>query len=360
MAGSQCRMFRGDRLGVMQVVEQRVMLLEHGVTEIWELLQQIRQRLFVVTTIGVKALESGVTLDEEKLSFLADLGDRIDSGPNTQTLATTAIVQTDDLDAFDSDYNEAPSASVVLMAKLSAYDSDVIFEVPIQDTYQDNYVLDHSVQEIKKSEVVQGTTSPEKQDAMIISVIEEMSNQVAKCNAVNKKNKTVNESLTAELERYKEHGKIFEERPKFDSNDHKKYIDYQIHKNLSTTVEVLKKESKEKQDKYIEEIIDLEKKKKAFENIVFKQGTITRILTPSLAYPDDVTRNPDTVSTCMTRSSTSELFTPYKELEREFRSSRRHFKTLSLDELRSPDFNSFSNQEYSEEEVAETMAETME
>ncbi|GJX34427.1 hypothetical protein Tco_0245984 [Tanacetum coccineum] len=63
---------------------------------------------------------------------------------------------------------------------------------------------------------------------------------------------------------------------------------------------------------------------------------------------------------CMTRSSTNELFTPYKEPEREFRSSRRHFKTLSLDELRSPDFNSFSDQEYSEEEVAETMAKTME
>nr|GEW48502.1 hypothetical protein [Tanacetum cinerariifolium] len=39
---------------------------------------------------------------------------------------------------------------------------------------------------------------------------------------------------------------------------------------------------------------------------------------------------------------------------------RKHFKTLSLDKLRSPDFNLFSNQEYSEEEVAETMAETME
>ncbi|GKC26934.1 zinc finger, CCHC-type containing protein [Tanacetum coccineum] len=62
----------------------------------------------------------------------------------------------------------------------------------------------------------------------------------------------------------------------------------------------------------------------------------------------------------MTRSSTSELFTPYKEPEREFRSSRRHFKTLSLDELRSPDFNLFSDQEYSKEEVAETMAKTME
>ncbi|GKE64729.1 hypothetical protein Tco_1518890, partial [Tanacetum coccineum] len=62
---------------------------------------------------------------------------------------------------------------------------------------------------------------------------------------------------------------------------------------------------------------------------------------------------------CMTKSSTSKLFTPYKEPEREFQSSRRHFKTLSLDKLRSPDFNLFSEQEYSEEEVAETMAETM-
>ncbi|GJV98169.1 hypothetical protein Tco_1553421 [Tanacetum coccineum] len=63
---------------------------------------------------------------------------------------------------------------------------------------------------------------------------------------------------------------------------------------------------------------------------------------------------------CMTRSSTNELFTPYKEPEREFRSSRGHFKTLSLDELRSLDFNLLSDQEYLEEEVAETMAETME
>ncbi|GJY61616.1 zinc finger, CCHC-type containing protein [Tanacetum coccineum] len=62
----------------------------------------------------------------------------------------------------------------------------------------------------------------------------------------------------------------------------------------------------------------------------------------------------------MTRSSTNELFTPYKDPEREFRSSRRHFKTLSLDELRSPDFNLLSDQEYSEEEEEEAMAETME
>ncbi|GKA42695.1 hypothetical protein Tco_0735355 [Tanacetum coccineum] len=55
----------------------------------------------------------------------------------------------------------------------------------------------------------------------------------------------------------------------------------------------------------------------------------------------------------MTRSSTYGLFTPYKEPKREFRSSRRHFKTLSLDELRSPNFSLLSDQEYSEEEEAE-------
>ncbi|GJT91440.1 hypothetical protein Tco_1080285 [Tanacetum coccineum] len=38
----------------------------------------------------------------------------------------------------------------------------------------------------------------------------------------------------------------------------------------------------------------------------------------------------------------------------------RHFKILSLDELRSPDFNLLSDQEYSKEEEAEAMAETME
>ncbi|GKF05324.1 hypothetical protein Tco_0035992 [Tanacetum coccineum] len=62
----------------------------------------------------------------------------------------------------------------------------------------------------------------------------------------------------------------------------------------------------------------------------------------------------------MTRSSTNKLYTPYKDPECEFRSSIRHFKTLSLDELRSPYFNLLSDKEYSEEEEEEEMEETME
>nr|GEV43419.1 hypothetical protein [Tanacetum cinerariifolium] len=60
------------------------------------------------------------------------------------------------------------------------------------------------------------------------------------------------------------------------------------------------------------------------------------------------------------KNSTNELFKHFEDPEQEFRSYMRHFKTLSLDELRSPYFNSFFDQEYSEEEVTETMVETME
>ncbi|GJX53610.1 hypothetical protein Tco_0281979, partial [Tanacetum coccineum] len=83
-------------------------------------------------------------------------------GYNTQSQYHQQLSPTDDLDAFDSDCNDAPLGSAILMAKLSAYDLDILLEV------------------------VQYTTSFEQQDAMIMFVIEEMSNQVAKCNEVNK------------------------------------------------------------------------------------------------------------------------------------------------------------------------------
>ncbi|GJS06382.1 putative reverse transcriptase domain-containing protein [Tanacetum coccineum] len=63
----------------------------------------------------------------------------------------------------------------------------------------------------------------------------------------------------------------------------------------------------------------------------------------------------------MTRSSTKELLTPFKEPKREFRSSRKLFKTLCLDGSRSLEYNLFSDlEENFEEEVAETMTKTME
>nr|GEU83778.1 integrase, catalytic region, zinc finger, CCHC-type, peptidase aspartic, catalytic [Tanacetum cinerariifolium] len=76
-----------------------------------------------------QAQEARVILGEEQLAFLADTWERVDSGLDTQALTTIAVFQIDDLDAFDLNCDKAPSASVVLMDKLSAYDSDVLSEV---------------------------------------------------------------------------------------------------------------------------------------------------------------------------------------------------------------------------------------
>ncbi|GKA55027.1 hypothetical protein Tco_0753976 [Tanacetum coccineum] len=203
-----------------------------------------------------QALEAGDCIGRGQMEFLADDGGRIAIGQDTQALTTATIFQTDYLDAFDSDCDEAPSASAVLMAKLSAYVSDVL-----------------------------------------------------------------SESLTTELERYKEQINIFEERQKFDLTDREKYIDghmqgviidrnakFDIYPNeiqtlkiqlsadiesnkvLNNQMDVLKKEFSKKQEKYIEEIVDLEKKKKALENIVYKMGQTVQtmhVLTKPQFYYDE-------------------------------------------------------------------------
>ncbi|GKD52070.1 hypothetical protein Tco_1281046 [Tanacetum coccineum] len=74
-----------------------------------------------------------------------------DSGPDTQELTNNVIFQTADLNTFDSNCDEAPSTSAVLMDKFSASDSDVLLEVPNLVNYQTNNVIDQSVQEMQYS-----------------------------------------------------------------------------------------------------------------------------------------------------------------------------------------------------------------
>ncbi|GKA02089.1 hypothetical protein Tco_0674754, partial [Tanacetum coccineum] len=68
---------------------------------------------------------------------------RTSSNPRNQ-----ATIQDDDLDAFDSNCDEAPAAQAAFMENLTSYDSNVLSEVQNYDTYQDNNVIDQSVQEM--------------------------------------------------------------------------------------------------------------------------------------------------------------------------------------------------------------------
>ncbi|GKA61162.1 retrovirus-related pol polyprotein from transposon TNT 1-94 [Tanacetum coccineum] len=188
----------------------------------------------------VQAQASGQILHEEELAFLADPG--IPEGQATQTVIThNAAYQADDLDAYDSDCDELNTAKVALMANLSHYGSDALAEVHNHDNVNNNMinqvvqvissseqsnVVNHSETEItsdsniipysqyvieSQQAAVQNSNSSAQQDALILSVIEQLKTQVANCTKINLENKSVNDTLTAELERYKEQVKVLNE-----------------------------------------------------------------------------------------------------------------------------------------------------
>ncbi|GJR68094.1 retrovirus-related pol polyprotein from transposon TNT 1-94 [Tanacetum coccineum] len=102
----------------------------------------------------MQAQENGVVLDEEQLLFLAGgqdnaIDEDVDEQP-VQDLALNVdnVFQADDCDAYDSDVDEAPTAQTMFMANLSSadpvcdeagpsYDSDILSEVHDHDHFQD-------------------------------------------------------------------------------------------------------------------------------------------------------------------------------------------------------------------------------
>ncbi|GJR78354.1 retrovirus-related pol polyprotein from transposon TNT 1-94 [Tanacetum coccineum] len=171
---------------------------------------QFRDKVLLVEAQG-----NGKVLNEEELEFLADPS--ITEGSVTQSVIThNTTYQADDLDAYDSDCDEISTAKAILMANLSSYDLDVLSEVPYSDN-TNNDMLNQSVQEMPYSEQPYlDTNSSAQQDAMILSVIEQLSYQVTNYNKVNKDNLIANESLSVEFERYKERVKFLEERQNVD------------------------------------------------------------------------------------------------------------------------------------------------
>ncbi|GKA56930.1 hypothetical protein Tco_0756002 [Tanacetum coccineum] len=212
----------------------------------------------------VQAQAEGKILDEEQLAFLAV--PRVVDGQVAQTITHNVAFQTDDLDAYASDCDDISSAKAVLMANLSSCDSDVLSEIT-----SDSNIIPYS------------------------QYLEEMQQDKA-----NNESKIVNESLTAELERYKERVKNFKQRFKVDLSSLEKFIDSQMDdvipmkntkfaaieteidtlkqtlskhvkekESLLTTLNGFKMEFKERESKSIDKEIVLENKNKELENIVY-------------------------------------------------------------------------------------------
>ncbi|GJX25381.1 retrovirus-related pol polyprotein from transposon TNT 1-94 [Tanacetum coccineum] len=175
-----------------------------------------KQRTVICYNYKGEAQAHGQILNKEELAFLADLD--IPKGQGTQTVIThNATYQADDLDAYDSDCDELNSAKVALMANLSHYGSDALAESNVvnhseTEITSDSNIIPYSQYVIESQQAtVQKSNSSAQQDDLILSVIEQLKTQVANCTKTNLENKSVNDTLTAELERYKEQVKVLKE-----------------------------------------------------------------------------------------------------------------------------------------------------
>ncbi|GJZ55698.1 retrovirus-related pol polyprotein from transposon TNT 1-94 [Tanacetum coccineum] len=247
----------------------------------------------------VQAQASGQILHEEELAFLADPG--IPEAQATQTVITHNVAyQADDLDAYDSDCDELNTAKVALMANLSHYGLDALAEVHNHDNVNNN-MINQAVQA-----AVQNSNSSAQQDALILSVIEQLNTQVANCTKINLDNKSVNDTLTAELERYKEQVKVLNKGQNVDLTSKDNVSDscaqsveidrlkqtlsehLKEKESLMQTVSLLKDDFKKEESRNIDREIALEKRIKQLDNIVFKRDqsaqTVHMLTKPQFFY----------------------------------------------------------------------------
>nr|GEV89630.1 hypothetical protein [Tanacetum cinerariifolium] len=268
----------------------------------------------------VQAQANGQILLEEELEFLAD--PRIAEAQTTQYVITNnAAYQADDLDAYDFDCDEINSAKIALMANLSHCGFDNLAVVHNPDNVTNN-VINQAVQAMPISEqlkimnqskteitsdsniipysqymtesqyeTVQNSNFPIQQDALILFVIEQLKTQVAKCTKINQDNKSVNETLTAELERYKDQVRILKEGNNVDKvsdscaqsmeidNLKQTLSDYLKEKEyLKQMVTLLKNDFQKEESRNIDREPALEKQVKELNNIVFKRNQSAQTL----------------------------------------------------------------------------------
>ncbi|GKA77042.1 hypothetical protein Tco_0783503, partial [Tanacetum coccineum] len=166
-------------------------------------------------------------------------------GKVTQTVIThNAAYQADDLDAYDSECDETSTAKAVLMANLSSYGSDVLSEIVDHSEnkiHSDNNIISYAEYLLETQNAdVKDTNSPTQQDAMILSFAN-----------FEKEINSLKQSLSEQLKEKE---------------------------SLTTTFNVLKNESKEKEAKNYDKEIALEKKVKELDNIVYKAQQIRPML----------------------------------------------------------------------------------
>ncbi|GJY64301.1 hypothetical protein Tco_0465761 [Tanacetum coccineum] len=257
--------------------------------------------------------EDNVFQDDQCDAFYSD----VDEAPTAQIMFMA------NLSSVDLIYDEAGPS----------YDSDILFEVQDHDNYVDSVGEYHEVHEMQPNvqpnyvvvnsdakytsdsniipyeqyvkdnavKVVQSNVSSVPNDALMM-IINDMHEQSAQCVSANEHNKVVNESLTVELARYKEQVQLYEKGARFELTEREQKIDEQmriiiqdhnvqeellkkelhyVKMQLSSTINhnklikeevtTLKQDFKQKENKYLEEFLDMKQLKEKVEDKLYKQ-----------------------------------------------------------------------------------------
>ncbi|GJZ81721.1 hypothetical protein Tco_0646715 [Tanacetum coccineum] len=226
------------------------------------------------------AQENGVVLDEEQLMFLTSdhdttVDEDVDESPiHDLAVNVDNVFQADECDAFDLDVKEDPTAQTMFMANLSSAD-------PVYDEASSSYDSDILSEYVKDNAkpVVQSNVSSVPNDAYMM-IINDMHEQTAQSVFVNEQNKVVNASLTAKLATYKELVELYERRAKFKLTKREQKIEEQLrilnstinhNKSMVEEVTSLKKDYKQKENKYLEEFLDIKALKEKVEDKLYKK-----------------------------------------------------------------------------------------
>nr|GEV48953.1 integrase, catalytic region, zinc finger, CCHC-type, peptidase aspartic, catalytic [Tanacetum cinerariifolium] len=250
----------------------------------------------------MQALENGVDLDVEQLLFLAGgqdnaFDDDVDEQP-VQDLALNVdnVFQADDCDAFDSDVDEAPMAQTMFMANLSSVD-------PVTDEAGPSYDSNILSEYVKDNEVpvVHNDVSSVLNDAFMM-IYNDTCEPHAQSVSNPLQNIVVENSLTTKLATYKEQVELYERRAKFeltkieqkineqlrlvisDRNFKEETLKKELHyiklqlvstinhnKSMVEEVTFLKKDFKQKENKYLEDFLDMKSLKEKVEDRFLKQ-----------------------------------------------------------------------------------------
>nr|GFD02004.1 hypothetical protein [Tanacetum cinerariifolium] len=177
--------------------------------------------------------------------------------------------------------DELNTAKVALMANLSHYGSDALAEVHNPDNVDTNLI----------NHVVQAMPSSEQSNVMNHSETEitNDSNIILYSQYINLDNKSVNDTLTAELERYKEQVKLLKEGQHVALKSIDTVLDscaqsveiellkqtllehLKEKESLLQTVTLLKNNFKKEESRNIDREIALEKRIKQLDNIIFER-----------------------------------------------------------------------------------------